>query len=254
MNKGFLVREQFHLHFLRHLAARFSSRPYAVKGGICLRFFHHSPRLSEDMDIDISPGVPIKTLQNNVDAILSGAALGASLRMHGVESIESSRHKQTETTQRWKGRIIMTGGLQYFTRLEFSRRGLLSNVQRGVPDAEILKASFLPPFAASHYGALSMIRQKINALASPSRTAARDLFDLHHLFFYERPAMESLRRLIPSDHLKDSLVKIGRFEYEDFRDQVLPYLPGDLQMLYNEETNFHKLRDEVKNGVMELAQ
>src|ERR1700674_5337765 len=100
MNPGFDVREMFHLHVLRQLAGRLASRPYAVKGGICLRFFHRSPRLSEDMDIDIAPGMPVKTLQNNVDAVLGGQGLAASLRAYGATAVEFTRPKQTETTQR----------------------------------------------------------------------------------------------------------------------------------------------------------
>src|SRR6185295_16957176 len=107
MDSGFAVREMFHLHVLRHLATRLSGRPYAVKGGICLRFFHRSPRLSEDMDIDIASGIPVRTLQSNVDAVLNSHSLAASLRLHGVVAIEHTRPKQTETTQRWKAGLIL---------------------------------------------------------------------------------------------------------------------------------------------------
>ena len=72
--RSFELRESFHLAFLRHLATRLFGRSYAVKGGICLRFFHRSPRLSQDLDLDISPEVRLKTLQNAVDSVLGGQA------------------------------------------------------------------------------------------------------------------------------------------------------------------------------------
>ena len=73
MDPGFRIRESFHLQLLRLLVPRLASRPYAVKGGICLRFFHRSPRLSEDMDLDIT-GMPVQTLQKNVETVLIKAA------------------------------------------------------------------------------------------------------------------------------------------------------------------------------------
>ena len=76
--RSFDLREFFHLALLRHLATRLSGRDYAVKGGICLRFFHRSPRLSQDMDVDIVSNVRLKTLQNAVDSILEGKAFAAS--------------------------------------------------------------------------------------------------------------------------------------------------------------------------------
>src|SRR5258706_9547389 len=117
MDPEFRLREFFHLYVLRQLATRLASRPYAVKGGICLRFFHRSPRLSEDMDVDIDPAIPVKTLQKNVDTILTSDALVASLHIHGVRGVEAARPKQTETTQRWKTSLILTGGTRLSTRL-----------------------------------------------------------------------------------------------------------------------------------------
>ena len=67
---SFQIRELFHLAFLRLLALRLTRRDYAVKGGICLRFFHRSQRLSEDMDFDVA-GIPVRTLTNHLMRILS---------------------------------------------------------------------------------------------------------------------------------------------------------------------------------------
>ena len=90
-----------------------------------------------------------------------------------------------------------------------------------------------------------MVRQKILALAAPGRNAARDLFDLHHLFF-------TLRTNLPVDHqiaepvlLEEALQKVSRFDYNDFRDQVLPYLSEDMTALYENAAGFQSLRHQV---------
>jgi len=250
MDPGLRVREAFHLHVLRQLAARLAGRPYAVKGGMGLRFFHRSPRLSEDMDFDIGPSLPIPTLQKHVDAVLTGRALLHSLQSQGVGSIEFSRSKQTETTQRWKVGLLVAG-VRLSTRLEFSRRKVAHATERGTVRPELLRDAFLPPFVASFYGAAAMGAQKILALASPSRTAARDLFDLHHLFFQTRLSPAVLGPLINPDMLEEAIEKAGRFDYRDFRDQVLPFLPEDLQGLYGNAPAFEQLRHDVQERLKE---
>src|SRR5262249_55619107 len=119
--KSFELRELFHLVFLRQIAQRLMDRSYAVKGGICLRFFHHSPRLSEDVDFDVSSRLPVKTLQNAVDTVLESKAFRSQLLPHGVTNIEISKPKQTETIQRWKIGLFL-GESRLSTKVEFSRR------------------------------------------------------------------------------------------------------------------------------------
>ncbi len=252
IEKAFFLRELFHLAFLRNLAARLAGRPYAVKGGICLRFFHRSPRLSEDMDMDVSSRIPVKTLQGNVDAVLQQGAWRASLKVHGVERFELSKPKQTETTQRWKIGLILSGGERLSTRLEFSRRRDAFNSEQGIPDSSLLRAAAMPPFVASFYGVASMVEQKIFAIASPTRTAARDLFDLHHLFTQTNVNINLLKCGMDKSLVQGALQKAASFELRDFRDQVMPFLPGDLAEHYRTETAFTGLRRQVEDRLREL--
>jgi hypothetical protein len=71
--------EIFHLTFLGQLGSQLDKRIYAVKGGCNLRFFFDSPRMSEDLDLDVSE-VAEGTLKNKVDRILSGRPLSLILR------------------------------------------------------------------------------------------------------------------------------------------------------------------------------
>lgn len=247
MDLSFRVRELFHLHALRQLAPRLALRPYAVKGGICLRFFHRSPRLSEDMDIDVSPLLPVRTLRNTVDQMLGGAAISAGLRPHGIVGIRFSAPKQTETTQRWKILLEMVGGATLSTRMEFSRRARTIEAERSTPAPNLLAMAFLPPFVAAHYGPTEMAAQKIRALGSPSRVAARDLFDLHHLYSQFPNIPSQNRRGLTSENMEKALEKVNGFSLGDFREQVLPFLPEDLGNLYGNPAGFQTMRETVEH-------
>lgn len=246
MDLSFRVRELFHLHTLRQLAARLALRPYAVKGGICLRFFHRSPRLSEDMDIDVSPRLPVRTLRHTVDQLLGGPAIIAGLRPRGIVGLQFSTPKQTETTQRWKILLTLAGGATLSTRLEFSRRATEIDAERSTPTPEILEMAFLPPFVAAHYGPTEMAAQKIRALGSPSRVAARDLFDLHHL--YSQSPGTSFQKIgdLTSEEFEKALEKVKCFSLRDFREQVLPFLPEDLENLYGDPAGFQMMKERVE--------
>ena len=203
------------------------------------------------MDIDVDPSMPVKTLQKNVDAVLSSESLGASLYVHGVRTIEATSPKQTQTTQRWKAALVTIQGTRFSTRLEFSRRGFSSISEQGTPGAEILREASVPPFAVSFYGDSAMIQQKIIALASPGRNAARDLFDLHHLFFAVHTAVARGSLFLESRVIEKAVEKVGHFDADDFRSQVLPSLPEDLATFYGSSTAFHRLRGQVETRLME---
>ena len=250
--RSFELREFFHLALLRHLATRLSGRSYAVKGGICLRFFHRSPRLSQDMDVDIVSNVGVKTLQNAVDSILSGNPFAASLLPQGITRIEASKPKQTETTQRWKVALFSGSSEPLPTKIEFSRRHERINCSTGMPDAELLRHYRMTPFAAQFYAGSAAAAQKIAALASPSRYALRDLFDLHHLLNVVLVEGTQAAKLVEKKTLESAADKVGSFTFGDFKEQVLPYLSGDLIDLYRSENAFERQKTEVETALMEM--
>lgn len=249
--RSFELREFFHLALLRHLAARLSGRSYAVKGGVCLRFFHRSPRLSQDMDVDIVSSVRLKTLQNAVDSVLEGRAFAASLLPQGITRVETSKPKQTETTQRWKATLFAGAGEPLPAKIEFSRRHDRISCSTGMPDAELLRHYRMTPFAAQFYDAAAMAAQKIAALASPSRCALRDLFDLHHLLRVVLVKREDAVKLVETKTLESAADKVGSFTFDDFKAQVLPYLSGALIDLYRREDAFERQKSEVEQALME---
>ncbi len=250
--RSFELREFFHLALLRHLATRLSGRDYAVKGGICLRFFHRSPRLSQDMDLDVVSSVRMKTLEKAVDSVLEGQAFAASLLQQGITRVTASKPKQTETTQRWKAALYAGAGEPLPTKIEFSRRHDRIGCSTGMADAELLRRYRMTPFAAQFYDGSGMAAQKIAALASPSRYALRDLFDLHHLLRVVLVKPGDAAELLEMKTLESAADKVGRFTFGDFKEQVLPYLAGELIELYRKEDVFERQKAEVEQALLEM--
>lgn len=251
MNPSFEKREFFHLILLRHLALRLIGKPYALKGGICLRFFHRSPRLSEDMDLDVVSRLSVATLKNAVDTVLASRAFLSSLLPHGILRLDVRQPKQTETTQRWKIQLILSHG-SLSTKIEFSRRAPTISSVSGIPGATLLARYGLIPFAVPYYDAPTLVVQKIRALASPSRLAVRDAFDLHHLFYTVEVPSSALAKRIPREDIESALEKVDHFRFVDFSEQVTPCLTETLITLYRDRVAFEKLKDEVQQKLLEL--
>jgi len=83
------------------LFARLNPRSVAVKGGANLRYFFDSHRYSDDIAVDVVSGEEWK-LFDQVDRAIASPALSLLLRATGVSVEQSSPHKQSGTTQRWK--------------------------------------------------------------------------------------------------------------------------------------------------------
>ncbi|MFH1263120.1 MAG: nucleotidyl transferase AbiEii/AbiGii toxin family protein [Pseudomonadota bacterium] len=244
--RSFELREFFHLAFLKHFSPKLSGRPYAVKGGVCLRFFHRSQRLSQDMDLDVTSETDRHRLADLVDAVLQSQAFHATLASAGIRRIAATKPKQTDTVQRWKVALHLSDANPLPTKIEFSRRATSIASSAGTPDVGLLQRYGMGPFAVRYYGAPEMAAQKIRAMASDSRFAVRDLFDLHHLFRAAGVVPSDLTGRIEPTDLTAATEKAGRFTYRDFREQVFPYLPADLSDLYANPEPFETLQHEVE--------
>ena len=251
-NLSFELRERFHLTLLYYISLRLVSRPYAVKGGICLRFFHRSQRLSEDTDIDISSQVRRKTLEDAIDSIIESQSFKGSLISRGITQIETRKHKQTETTQRWKFTLHSQQASPLPTKVEFSRRNNHIPYTTGIPDQELLRCYKMHPFAARFYDSNHMCIQKIQALAALQRHAVRDLFDLDHLFSSTLSKSDIIRKSVKKEEVEKAADKVGKFQYKDFKEQVLPYLSESLEAMYSNPAAFDDLKRRVEDYLLEL--
>lgn len=197
------------------------------------------------MDLDIVSQVRASTLENAVDSVIDSRAMLATLTPLGVAAIKATKPKQTDTTQRWKVMLQMSGDEELRTKVEFSRRRDEIQFSSGVPDADLLKRYKATPFAAQYYDATRMSAQKIAALAADGRNALRDLFDLHHLFCTIGSKPEEVSALLDAKITEAAAAKASSFTFEAFQEQVLPYLPAELMDLYRDSVVFDKQKEEV---------
>lgn len=239
MNPDFEAREYFLILLLRELSRRLSGRPFALKGGVCLRLFYQSPRLSEDIDLDIAQ-VPAPTLKNIVEKTLTARSFSALLENRGQRIAKWNASKQTPTTQRWKI-ILLVDSRSLNTKLEFSRRRGEIPFITGIPDQVLLSHYKLMAFVAQHYSIEEMINQKIAALSHPPRQAARDLFDLYYLINKKVGEKVKLHQKV----LLEAMEKCRAISQATFRSQVLPFLPEDLALFFAESGNYQKLQTQV---------
>ncbi len=247
------LREYFHLALLHALGSRLAGRGWAVKGGTCLRFFHRSPRFSEDMDLDAEPRIRVETLHRGMETVLASRAFTAMLATRGITRLETSAPKQTATVQRWKIALHAGGTRPVTTKVEFSRRRGTLPFTGGIPAAGVLERHALPPFAAQFYPPEEMARQKIAAMAAVSRHAVRDLFDLDHLFTTLRVAPAAVRPGLARTETRAALRKADAFSHRDFREEVLPFLEESLARLYGHADAFERLKDRVRQALTGLA-
>jgi hypothetical protein len=240
--------EKFHLVFLRHFAATVSPGTVCLKGGVNLRLYHNSARLSEDMDFDARK-VGVEILKKNVNKVLAAKPLLTELAAAGIALSEIKPSKQTPTVQRWKFHIIYQE-TPIATRLEFSRRGDEEFAGCAVepPSASLLAERRVVPFVFNHYTAEAAYRQKINALAARTQVQARDVFDLNHLSSFAEAASG-----VPSELVARALEQLGLITFEMFREQVVPYLPNDLAEHYGTPEAWKAMVDCVGNDLSRSA-
>ena len=116
------LREVFHFSFLDRLLKISDPGIYVLKGGINLRFFFHSPRYSEDMDLDVLAG-NVDTLRKNGYNILRDGAFKRNLLTYGITDIEvndTAKATQTKNKQLLKFGIITKAKNILQTKLQVS--------------------------------------------------------------------------------------------------------------------------------------
>jgi predicted nucleotidyltransferase component of viral defense system len=236
--------ELFHLVFLRALVAKGEDKGlFAVKGGCNLRFFFGSVRYSEDIDFDVVI-VAKETLKNRVDRLLASPTVVAPLRARGIEVVDVSTPKQTETTQRWKAELRVDGiPLALRTKIEFSRRDDIDGATFEAVDAAIARAYALSPFPATHYAAAKAITQKIHALAGRSEPQARDVFDLSHLFAI--PKTTAVLSAVERARLSTAIERAMGISFDEYAAQVVAYLAPDQRELFAGRDAWNAMQDAV---------
>lgn len=238
------LREIFHLEFLRWFGHKVEAEYYALKGGVNIRFFFNSFRYSEDMDLDVH-GIKVDTLRDIVMGILYNKSFLQDLTPYNIERVippDITKAKQTETTQRFKVHLITFAGEDLFTKVEFSRRGLMGGViVQSVSDA-ILRPYRLSPLLVPHYSIQSTIVQKIGAIASRSVIQARDILDLYVLSSQYGDIKTIEWEKVEKNKLVKAYENIFEVSFKQFQDTVVSYLLPEDQLIYKKDSTW----DEVK--------
>jgi len=236
--------EAFHLIFLRALFAKGDDKSaFVLKGGCNLRFFFHSMRYSEDVDIDVGV-VARETLKNKVDRLLRSPAVVGPLKTLGIEIVDLSAPKQTETTQRWKAGLRTQGlSVALRTKIEFSRRASSVGTAFEAVDRQVVSSYALTPFLAMHYATAAAIQQKIHALAGRALPQARDLFDLSLLF--SRPDAAIKLSAKEKRWLPDAIEHAIGISFDEYTAQVLDFLDPGQKELFTQRAAFNAMQSAV---------
>jgi hypothetical protein len=216
--------ELFHIVFLRSLAAKGEDKTLiALKGGCNLRFYYASIRYSEDIDFDVVV-IAKETLKKKVDNLLVSPLVTTPLRRHGIEVVETSAPKQTDTTQRWKVGLRVDGTqVPLRTKIEFSRRGEIEGTAFEAMQREVLQPYGLSGVLATHYLTSAAIAQKIHALAGRTEPQARDVFDLDLLL--AQPAAKQLELdAAQRARIPDAIERATSISFDEYVAKVVAYL------------------------------
>jgi predicted nucleotidyltransferase component of viral defense system len=243
------ARELFHLVFLEWLLRATSPELYVLKGGVNLRFFHDSPRYSEDMDLDVERSkVAVGTLKKNGYKILGDAAFRRVLAARSIVELrvnDPDKAKHTETTQRFALTLVLESGQALPTKVEFSRRGIeRSCVVTERIHPEVVRRHGRTAYQVPHYGGSAAVQQKVAALAGRPVTQARDLFDLY-LLDSRGAALPAEVVAIDATLRERAIANAASLDYDDFRGQVLDYLDPDAAADFASEARFVAIRRDV---------
>jgi len=247
------LREIFHLEFLRWLGRGVKPSYYVLKGGVNLRFFYNSFRYSEDIDLD-ARFLRVDVLQDKVMRILKSASFQNNLKPFGIDKIippDMAKAKQTQTTQRFKIHLITPSKEDFFTKIDFSRRKFENNIKIETVSNTILREYKLAPLLVPHYDIISMVSQKLDALAARKIIQARDAFDIYILSAQFEPSNKEKIKLNP-ENMDKAYKNIFEISFEQFRDTVVSYLLKEDQKIYDSPRSWDEIKLKVANFIDEL--
>ncbi len=238
-------REVFHLLFLERLLRISDPQMYALKGGVNLRFYFKSPRYSEDMDLDVFGG-SVETLKKNGYKILRDPSFLRNLQTYGIENLkinDPAKAKHTETTQRFRLRLINSNGDEFPTKVEFSRRKKISDqhIQTELVSPEIILPYKRLSFQCRHYGAELAIAQKIQALGGRTEVQARDVFDLYVFYLSGHLNKKNIDQNTTADEREKAFIALLSLDFLSYQGQVVEYLENESKKQYGNESTWEQI-------------
>ncbi|PIW67752.1 hypothetical protein COW09_01695, partial [bacterium (Candidatus Moisslbacteria) CG12_big_fil_rev_8_21_14_0_65_36_11] len=210
-------------------------------------------RYSEDIDLD-ARFLRVDVLQDKVMRILKSASFQNNLKPFGIDKIippDMAKAKQTQTTQRFKIHLITPSKEDFFTKIDFSRRKFENNIKIETVSNTILREYKLAPLLVPHYDIISMVSQKLDALAARKIIQARDAFDIYILSAQFEPSNKEKIKLNP-ENMDKAYKNIFEISFEQFRDTVVSYLLKEDQKIYDSPRSWDEIKLKVANFIEEL--
>src|SRR5439155_5391621 len=220
------IIERFHLAFIEVAAVRLQIADFVLKGDANVRFFFRSPRRSRDIDFNYL-GMRAESFAGRVDEVLKSRALAELLRQHEITLVNPRRHKQTETTRRWKLSVRTSAIESADSKIEFSaREEPLDDFELHPIDPEVARRLGGRSVPINRYGAVAMVTQKVNALRQRSETQPRDIFDLDLLFRTHPDALAQAP--VEQRSLEEAIERARTLTYQEYVTTVAHYLEEEL--------------------------
>lgn len=207
------------------------------------------------MDIDVITG-SVSTLKKNGYKILNDNGFKRKLQTFGIEDLvinNPEKAKHTETTQRFKLKIVTASGESLPTKIEFSRRKKTQGLYTCKFDrisTEISKKYKRLSFLCQHYTGDAAIIQKIEALSGRSLAQSRDVFDIFILMLGGYTRELGLNKLDPKLITRSREVILS-LTYRDFKGQVLEFLDETEYKRYAHQENWIEMQKKVA-GLLSL--
>jgi predicted nucleotidyltransferase component of viral defense system len=229
------VREALQARLLVELMGNSMHKELVLKGGLAMRAVHGSVRYTKDIDLDAD----LKHSKERVQGIVA-RSISRAVASGLIDNAKVSEPKQTETTLRWKINGNMPGSnapLQL--TVEVSRRASMNA-------GHVIEVPLSAEYGSGVSGAKVRVLDsqaiavtKVMALTDPKRMAPRDLYDLHVLIKAEVQEPTALLASLPSERLQEAMVelwpKIEGMTYQQFRNEVVPYLPAKNAAAFTED-------------------
>ena len=226
-------REAFHLLFLERFLKLADPSLFVLKGGLNLRFFFNSPRFSEDMDLDVLGG-SVTTLKKNGYRVLGDRGFVRSLAAFGIANLlvnDPERAKHTETTQRFRARLVTTSRETWPTKVEFSRRASVGTFLNEPVSPRVVRPYQRLALPCQHYDGRSAALQKVEALGSRTEPQVRDAFDIYVLWLGGHWPADLGASIEPASRNR-ALESLLALDYPQYQGQVLDYLEGDARIRF----------------------
>lgn len=245
-----VVREALQSRLLVELMGNAMHKELVLKGGMAMRAVHGSVRYTKDIDLDAD----LKYSKGRVQGIVK-RSIERAVSSGLIANAKVTEPKQTETTLRWK--IVGTqpgSDAPLNLTVEVSRRATIANdhiIEVPLPAAY---GGGAPGVKVQVLDSQAIAVTKVLALTDPKRMAPRDLYDLHVLIEAKVDDPTHLLLSLPEAGVRlpqamaELWPKIEAMTYEQFKSDVIPYLPDNVAKAIDEDA-FEDMRLQVGTSV-----